>query len=250
MSAGVTLIICHSFYVLLDGMVLPQTIFLLGVDTECMGTRRQMTIGITINLDNYENIRFDVAGEVESDEDATELIAFLDGVLSGIGRDDEVTRERVDHYRSRVFGSRLTDSAREEEQTVGVASCPVSVDEPVIEEEPDRDLSGVDTPEPQISDYPPPEEAESAEDTEMGTSLPAEDITTPVEEVPVPETESPVLSTPALSAEGAASGASKASQAGQPFVCEACGAEVNKVQHDVSHLFMNKTLCKACMNRS
>ncbi len=215
-----------------------------------MGTRRQMTIGITINLDNYENIRFDVAGEVESDEDATELIAFLDGVLSGIGRDDEVTRERVDHYRSRVFGSRLMDEPPTEEQTVGIASCPVSVDEPVIEEEPDRDLSGVDTPEPQISDYPPPEESESGAGPEMEVPLPAEDTTSPAEQAPVPEAAPPVVSAPASSAEGAASGASKASQAGQPFVCEACGAEVNKVQHDVSHLFMNKTLCKQCMNRS
>ncbi|GAA5263024.1 hypothetical protein [Methanocalculus sp. MC3] len=217
-----------------------------------MGTHRQMTIGITINLDNYENIRFDVAGEVESDEDATELIAFLDGVLSGIGRDDEVTRERVDHYRSRVFGSRLRDEPPSEELVVGIASCPVPGDESYSEEEPDRDLSGVDTPDPQPSspDYPPLEEPDSGENPEIGTALPPEDNASPVEPESVPEAASPVDPVPAPAAESAAPPASTASQAAQPFVCEACGAEVNKVQHDVSHLFMNKTLCKACMNRS
>lgn len=215
-----------------------------------MGTRRQMTIGITINLDNYENIRFDVAGEVESDEDATELIAFLDGVLSGIGRDDEATRERVDHYRSRVFGSRLRDEPPSEELTIGIASCPVPGDESYSEEEPDRDLSGVDTPEPQppSPDYPPLEEPDSGEKSEIGTAVPPEDTISPVEPEPVPEAASPVDL--ASSPEGAAPPASRASPAGKPFVCEACGAEVNKVQHDVSHLFMNKTLCKTCMNRS
>lgn len=211
-----------------------------------------MTIGITINLDNYENIRFDLAGEVESDEDATELIAFLDGVLSGIGRDDEVTRERVDHYRSRVFGSYLRDEPSTEDPAVGIASCPVPGDESYSEVEPDRDLSGVDTPEPQppSPDCPPLEEHESGEDPEIRTVMPSEHNTSPVEQEPVPEAASPVDPVPETGAEGAASPASGASQAGQPFVCEACGAEVNKVQHDVSHLFMNKTLCKACMNRS
>jgi len=208
-----------------------------------------MTIGITINLDNYENIRFDVAGEVESDEDATELIAFLDGVLSGIGRDDEVTKERVDHYRSRVFGSRLRDDSPAEEPVMGIGSCPVPGDESYREEEPDRDLSGVDSPDPQAvsPDFPPLEESDSGKDPEIETALPSEDNLSPEKPEPVREPEAPVSSP---SGESAAPPASGTAKAGQPFVCEACGAEVNKVQHDVSHLFMNKTLCKACMNRS
>jgi len=215
-----------------------------------MGTRRQMTIGITINLDNYENIRFDVSGEVESDEDATELIAFLDGVLSGIGRDDEATRERVDHYRSRVFGSYLRDEPSTEEPAVGIRSCPVAGDESYNEEEPDRDLSGVDIPEPQPTspDYPPPEEPESGEISEEELLAQEADLP-PAEERPFPEAAPPVDPVPEPT-EGAVPPASKASQTGHSFVCEACGAEVNKVQHDVSHLFMNKTLCKQCMNRS
>ncbi|HIJ07193.1 MAG: hypothetical protein XE11_0618 [Methanomicrobiales archaeon 53_19] len=216
-----------------------------------MGTRRQMTIGITINLDNYENIRFDLAGEVESDEDATELIAFLDGVLSGIGRDDEVTRERIDHYRSRVFGSYLRDEPSTEEPAVGIGSCPVPGDESYREEEPDRDLSGVDTPEPQPGspDYPPLEERESGESSEDELLAQEADLP-PAEERPFQEAASPVDPVPEPAAEDTAPAASGASQTPQPFICEACGAEVNKVQHDVSHLFMNKTLCKACMNRS
>lgn len=221
-----------------------------------MGTRRQMTIGITINLDNYENIRFDVAGEVESDEDATELIAFLDGVLGGIGRDDEVTRERVDHYRSRVFGSLLRDGVPFDEQSGSVASCPVTVVNEYNEELIDRDLSGVDTPDPQISapEYPFLEDLEAEGILEMDEPLSPEPDISHSEHKSTPECVIhdgiPPASSGEASGEDEIPSVEVKPKSATPFVCESCGAEVNKVQHDVSHLFMNKTLCKQCMNRS
>ncbi|MDO8840957.1 hypothetical protein [Methanocalculus sp.] len=182
-----------------------------------MGSRKQMTIGITINLDNYENIRFDVTGEVESDEDVSELTGFLDGVLAGIGREDPVTAERVDHYRRRVFGSLHPGEA----DAGSIASCPVTGDE-VMEIQTGHDLSGVDAPEPVLPspESPPLEEAASSEVREDAVAPPEKEDTSSVK------------------------------QAVGLFVCEACGAGVNKVQHDVSHLFMNKTLCKKCMNKN
>ncbi|MDO9540145.1 MAG: hypothetical protein Q7J09_09115 [Methanocalculus sp.] len=199
-----------------------------------MGSRKQMTIGITINLDNYENIRFDVTGEVESDEDVSELTGFLDGVLAGIGREDPVTAERVDHYRRRVFGSLHPGEA----DTGLITSCPVTGDE-VMEIKTGHDLSGVDTPEPVFLSPESPllEEAASSEVRE-------EVIASPEVEVASSEIREEIVASPRIEA------APSVKQAVGLFVCEACGAEVNKVQHDVSHLFMNKTLCKKCMNKN
>jgi hypothetical protein len=70
-----------------------------------MAQRRNLSIGITINLDNYENLRLEVGGEVCGDQDAEELIAYLDSILSRLGRGTPETAERVDAYRRRVLSS-------------------------------------------------------------------------------------------------------------------------------------------------
>ncbi|MDD1719030.1 MAG: hypothetical protein LUQ25_03125, partial [Methanoregulaceae archaeon] len=64
---------------------------------------RSLTIGITVNLDNYENLRVEVTGEAEQPGDAARLVGFLDEVLAGLGRGDEATAARVDSYRKRVL---------------------------------------------------------------------------------------------------------------------------------------------------
>ncbi len=56
---------------------------------------------VTINLDNFENITIGVDG-MQSDEEAVEI---LDAILEKLGTKDEPTKERIDHYRRRVFGS-------------------------------------------------------------------------------------------------------------------------------------------------
>ncbi|MDD1720157.1 MAG: hypothetical protein LUQ25_08870 [Methanoregulaceae archaeon] len=65
---------------------------------------RNLTLGITVNLDNYENLRVEVTGEAEQPGDAARLVRFLDEVLAGLGRGDEATAARVDSYRRRVLG--------------------------------------------------------------------------------------------------------------------------------------------------
>ncbi|MHC1627097.1 MAG: hypothetical protein ACXQTG_04970 [Methanoculleaceae archaeon] len=70
-----------------------------------MAGKKRFGIGITVNLDNYENIRLEAEGEVETEEDAMELISFIDGVLGEIGRGDERTRSKIESYRSRVLSS-------------------------------------------------------------------------------------------------------------------------------------------------
>jgi len=207
-----------------------------------MGSRRDMTIGITINLDNYENIRLDVREEIGSDEEADDLIRFMDSLLSRIGRDDPATAERVDHYRRRVFGSFHPP----EGHVVPLATCPVTGSDDLHEEAPGSDLSG--------DDYPDPIPMEADADLK-GVSEPEGDLVASTEEEPPVDAMSPEVLSPEMAEPDVGSIAPevtpKEPQTGGPvYTCEACGVEVNKVQHDVSHLFMNRTLCKKCMNQS
>ncbi|MDD3857728.1 MAG: hypothetical protein PHP43_06740, partial [Methanoculleus sp.] len=71
-----------------------------------MSSKKEVTIGITINLENYENLRLEVEGDVETHEDVDDLITFLDGILARLGRGDQATAERVDAYRRRVLAAR------------------------------------------------------------------------------------------------------------------------------------------------
>ena len=66
---------------------------------------RLSTIGITINLENYENLRLEVQGEVGDDGNTEDLISFLDGMLARLGHGDQVTAERVEAYRRRVLAA-------------------------------------------------------------------------------------------------------------------------------------------------
>ena len=68
-----------------------------------MPSRKNVTIGITINLDNYENLRLEVSGEADDAGGMEDLIAFLDTLLLRLGRGDAVTAERVESYRRRVL---------------------------------------------------------------------------------------------------------------------------------------------------
>ena len=72
-------------------------------NTDRMGAQKHLTIGVTVNLEHYENLRLEISGEVESGEDADHLTRFLDELLGKFGRQDPVTAELVDSYRRRVF---------------------------------------------------------------------------------------------------------------------------------------------------
>ncbi len=64
---------------------------------------RTLTIGVTVNLDNYENLRVEVTDQAGSPEEAVRVIRFLDEVLASLGRGDQATAQRIDHYRKRLF---------------------------------------------------------------------------------------------------------------------------------------------------
>lgn len=64
---------------------------------------KKLSVGVTINLDNYENLRVELEGEVEDVKDASSLISSLDFVLSTMGRNDPYAAERIDTYRKKVL---------------------------------------------------------------------------------------------------------------------------------------------------
>jgi hypothetical protein len=68
-----------------------------------MGGPKTLTIGVTVNLEHYENLRLEVSGEVDSPKDAEELSRFLDTILVRFGRSDPATADRIDSYRRRVL---------------------------------------------------------------------------------------------------------------------------------------------------
>lgn len=176
-----------------------------------MPAKKTLTIGITVNLDNYENLRLELSGEVESDEDADELAGFLDATLSRLGRGDEATAERVDAYRRRVFSMKPEKKIAEDDaQTVLTPA-----EEEKVPEEHAAAPQGVKE-EPEIAPAAP---------------APAPEPAAKPQPAPAPE---PPAKKPAATAVD---------------VCEECGAAVTKTQKQMSQLFLNKTLCKACMDR-
>ncbi|MCU0632236.1 MAG: hypothetical protein MUC66_04575 [Methanolinea sp.] len=68
-----------------------------------MSGPKTLTIGITVNLEHYENLRLEVNGEVQSQDDARDLARFLYDVMGTYGRGDPATMERIENFRRRVL---------------------------------------------------------------------------------------------------------------------------------------------------
>ena len=237
-----------------------------------MSERRTLTIGVAINVGNYESLRLEGSDCVQTEEEAAELAAYLNRVLDGYAQNDATTRAAIDRYRSRVLEKYVPEEEPSSSDTLDeiYGTAPVSEDisfstgpepsEPVsapevltpVVSEPGP-VVVVDTPSvpapvsavdvPSVSDPVPSEqEPVAAADT---PSVP-EPVSFESEPVPAVETPSVPDPTPSESEPAAAAQAPKTSEP-VTYTCEKCGAVVSKVQRDVSNLFMGKTLCKACM---
>jgi hypothetical protein len=205
-----------------------------------MSSKKEVTIGITINLENYENLRLEVEGDVETHEDVDDLITFLDGILARLGRGDQATAERVDAYRRRVLAARsAVPRAPLPEKEVPEPAAPVT--EPA---RPEKEEKACPTPEVIAAAIPPaPEHPEPPRVSKPPIQPEAPKIQAPPEkpeEIPPAQPEAPPQQEPVPE---------KPSGAPAEDVCEACGAEVTKSQAKLSRLFMSKTLCKKCMEQ-
>ena len=200
-----------------------------------MSDNRKLSIGITINLENYENLRLEIEGKVSTDNDADELVSYLDGVLSRLGRNDPGTAERVDSYRRRVL-KMPTDFIVSEEQSVSVTG---------------------DTSAGADGIYAPSEELRVPEKSSVSGGAAAyvagaETAETAVmsdepEEI-VPEVSD--RSKESVVSEDKLSGGTKneKKKGKQIFSCSSCGATISGSEERLSQLFVGRSLCKRCLD--
>jgi Predicted membrane protein len=206
---------------------------------EYMSSKKEVTIGITINLENYENLRLEVEGDVETHEDVDDLVTFLDGMLARLGRGDQATAERVDAYRRRVLAVRPAEprappaGPAPEEKAAGPEAPETPETEPAHGEEekacPSPDV--IEAAIPPAPEHPEPPRIPQPP-VKLEEKVPAEPEAAPEQAPPAQE---PV--------------AAKPPAAPGEDVCEMCGAGVTKSQAKLSQLFMSKTLCKKCMEQ-
>ncbi|HJJ29887.1 MAG TPA: hypothetical protein VJ857_00520 [Methanocorpusculum sp.] len=183
-----------------------------------MVDKRTITIGVTINLGNYESLRVEVSDIAENETAARDLVDFLGKTLDEFGTLDATTRAAIEKYKHRVLDRYAQDDGDTEEYAVD--DMPLS---PSIEE--DEEDIPMEVLEDTRDVVPISEESEPE-------FLGADEI--PVSEAP----EYPVLDQiPAFEAPAPEG----------EFVCEKCGVPISKVQRDVSNLFMGRNLCKKCM---
>jgi hypothetical protein len=221
--------------------------------------RKTLTIGITINLENYENLRLDVQGEVGEDGNVEGLISFLDGMLLRLGHGDQATAERVEAYRRRVLklpepAAAAPVQARREEAPPAGAPAP-------------RPVSGTVSPEPVSMprgsapaeagpEAAPPGEAQPAAargSPESGGTRPG--IRAPERKAGMPPGSAvpQARKGPAPPPEGEAARPAGGSP-GKPQIaegevaCEGCGLAITRNQEKLSRLLTGKSLCKRCMN--
>jgi hypothetical protein len=232
--------------------------------------RKIATIGITINLENYENLRLEVQGEIGADGDTEELIAFLDGMLARLGHGDEATGELVDAYRRRVIAppgtgtapsraaARPSPARKEAGAASGTVAQPGSPPPPRSTAGPVPEAAA---PKP-LQEEPAPQEkpATTRVSPEARPVKPAaRPAARPEAAAPPPPVQEPVLrkappAQPPRETPEEPAPVEQAPKAVKPKIaegevaCEACGASITRNQEKLSKLLTGKTLCKKCMN--
>ncbi|MDH7593512.1 MAG: hypothetical protein QHG99_04045 [Methanomicrobiales archaeon] len=185
-----------------------------------MGSKRNLSVGITVNLDNYENLRLEVSGEVSGEEEAEELIQFLDGILGRFGRGSEETAAKIESYRKRVIRSPGPPVVIPKTPEMGVSPTPEAEAKPVVSGE--------------APSMPPP-------------VIEKEPIM--VAKEPVFPTRPRTLPDPETSQAAVKKSVDESAAVPSEFRCERCGVPITPVQRKLSRLFQDKDLCRSCLNR-
>jgi len=185
-----------------------------------MSDTRKLTIGVTINLGNCENLHLEVSDIAETEYDATDLRKFLVSVLDGYGKNDFSVRQAIAEYCRKVLAENNIDdndsSAAKDETNENdeIMLDAFSTFVPGSDEEKSSDTS---------IDFILEKDSSFDDNPEVNREVIAEDDYMRLPPAPLVE----------VSAE--------------EFVCSKCGATVSKLQRDVSMLFNHKILCKDCM---
>lgn len=200
-----------------------------------MTDKRSVTIGVTINLGNYESLRLEVSDTAETKSDADKLRSFLSDVLDGFGNNNATAKSAIEKYKEKILADGNFEKSDEPmseinpEFTFDLPSAePVKDSETVYQNDFEKEIAKTRPPllDEILKTEPEPEKEPIKEETPLFTE---------VDTAPAPEPEPPKVSVPI----------SKPSEG--EYTCEKCGEKISKVQRDVSNLFMGKSLCKNCM---
>lgn len=102
-----------------------------------MVDKRTVTIGVTINLGNYESLRVEVSDIAEDETAFRDLTDFLGKALDEFGTQDAVTRAAVERYKERV----LERYAQEKEEEAGYSPMEdIPLTHPVEEYEAEEEI--------------------------------------------------------------------------------------------------------------
>ncbi len=222
-----------------------------------------LTLGGTINIGSYENIKVELSGAIRDEADLEGLVVTLQTALERIGREDPQVRTAIDSFARRVLGSGESSSPGIPEGA-GPVRTPVYPGIPPTEgklapavqgplgspcNRADCDLSATCDRKPATcqklgKDSTPPEAmpaAPRAPEPPANTGLGRFAKAAPAAAPTTKETHVPPPSTPA------APSTPKAAPKMSGAVCEDCGAEVTQKQKATSTLFVSKILCEDCV---
>lgn len=163
---------------------------------------KRLTIGVTVNLERYENLRVAVEGDVETLEDAGNLARYLDEVLAGFGKNDPDTEKQIANYRFRVLPGR-GDAAGD---GADVAEGAVLV----------------------------------GEEQEMDAGFVSREVTAAIHQSDVQTVDGAGAVTDVCTPPAPAKEESGA-------VCADCGAPITKSEEKLGRLFVDRPLCRACL---
>jgi len=191
----------------------------------------------TINLENYENFRFEFAGEVDQPADVMKQAEFSASCLLGLANSaDPVTGQKIRGYVARVFG------VREEAFQKG----PKKEDPAIYESKPVPSTPAKDTSTEAVSRQQHADKLmadlsrlQADHNTRVAASKPVA-VQTPA------VTLNQVSPLPARMPAPAVPPAKPA--APTVATCEKCGEGVTESMKKMSQLFASKTLCKKCLD--
>ena len=194
-----------------------------------MTDKRTLTVSVTINLGNYENLRLEVSDLAESAEDADSLRHYLASVLDGYGNNNAAAKTAIQKYKEHILEDCASESPKSDEFAETESGIADFSDDPFIpdvtDDVPENTLA--ETPsEPIDTQNEEPVESIAAEPVPMPPALPADVNISSSTLPPAPLVEE---------------------KNSEEYICSKCGAPVNKLQRDVSMLFNHKILCKNCM---
>jgi len=103
-------------------------------------TIKEMTLGATINLQNFENLRIEIKTNVNDANDIAQTKQLLDNILGTYGRNDPVVAKHIDSYRTRVLSGKTTETTPENCEAKGTKACDTCPEAP--KKEPTHGVDG------------------------------------------------------------------------------------------------------------